>query len=100
MHTCSRGAQIAISLLGGLIASMLAFTATLYLSNSEMRGQLLAGDPTANRELPTTLNAFKDAADGTTLLMQNLSSPVWWVAVIIGGLIAALIIFRLMRRYV
>ena len=100
MHSCSRGAQLAISIIGGFVASLLAITFAQFHSSSAWKGQLLAGDPTLNRDMPTTLNAFKNAADGTQTLMQNLSSPLWWAFVIGGGIIAAFIIFKILRKYV
>jgi len=96
-----RSHHIITSILGGFAASFLTFTVTTYTRVSRgLGGQLLAGDPAANRELPTTLNMMKDAADGTDPTIQAMSSYGFWIAVTIGTLIAAPIVYRLMRRFV
>jgi len=65
-----------------------------------MQGQLLAGDPTANREFPTTLNTMHAAMDGQSSVLNAMGSYGFWIAVTIGGVVASFIIFRLARRYV
>lgn len=93
--------DIAVSLVGGFAASFLTFAITAATQyNQAMRGQLLAGDPVANKEFPTTLNAFQSGIDGTNPILQSMSSFGWWTAVTIGGLVAAYIIFKFTRRYV
>lgn len=95
------GLQAAISIVGGFAASFLAFSVTTYTQQyGGMHGQLLAGDPSANRELPTTLNAMRSAADGSNPILHAMTSYGWWTAVVIGGMIASVIVFKLMRRYV
>jgi hypothetical protein len=65
-----------------------------------MQGQLLAGDPSLNREFPTTLNTMHGAMDGQNPILESMGSYGFWVVVVIGGLIAAFIILKLMRRFV
>lgn len=93
--------DIITSVLGGFVASFLTFTVTTYTRVSGgLGGQLLAGDPAANREMPTTLNMMKNAADGSDPVLQSMTSYGFWIAVMIGTLIAAPILYRLMRRFV
>lgn len=91
----------AISIIGGFAASFLTFSITAYSEySSSMRGQLIAGDPTLNRQYPTTLSMMQSGIDGTNPILQSMSSYGWWMAVLIGAIVAAFIIFRLIRRYV
>lgn len=94
--------EIVTALVGGFAASFLTFVVTTYTQyyGHNMQGQLLAGDPTMNREFPTTLNTMHAAMDGQNPVLESMSSYGWWTLVIIGGLIAAFIILKLMRRYV
>jgi len=101
MHLEHSPADLAIALVGGFFASFLTFTVTAYeRAGVSLLGQLIAGDPQANREFPTTLNTLQAAVGGEDPLVQAMSSYGWWIAVLIGGLIAAAIILKLMRRYV
>ncbi len=92
--------QMVVSLCGGLAASFLTFTVTTFTQNYSMKGQLLAGDPSVNRQMPTTLNAMQGAMDGSSPMIHAMTSYGWWVMVIIGGFIAAFIILKMMRRFV
>ncbi len=94
--------DLGLSLIGGFAASFLAFSFSTYTQHFGViqKGQLVAGDVVANRELPTTLNAFRSAADGSNPLIASLTSTSWWVAVMMGGFVAAFILFKWMRRYV
>ena len=65
-----------------------------------MRGQLVAGDPTVNREFPTTLNTMHAAMDGQDSVIGALGSYGFWVAVVIGGILASFALFKLVRNYV
>lgn len=94
------GIQIAVSAIGGFAASFLAFAVTTYTRGQSLQGQLLAGDPAKNREFPTTLNTMHAAMDGQNSLLSAMGSYGFWIAVMIGAVIAALVIFRLARRYV
>jgi hypothetical protein len=91
--------EVTLSLLGGFVASFTAFTINTY-HNASLQGQLLAGDPTLNRQMPTTLNAMKGIGDGSDPMISALTSFGWWTAVLIGGVFASFIVFKLMRRYV
>lgn len=93
-------AQIAVSLCGGFAASFLTFAVTTFTQNYDLKGQLMAGDPSVNRQLPTTLNAMQGAMDGSSPMIQAMTTYGWWVMVIIGGFIAAFIILKMMRRFV
>lgn len=92
--------QIATSVAGGFAASFLAFSVTTFTQSYGMKGQLLAGDPTVNRQMPTTLNAMQGAMDGSNPMMHAMTSYAWWIMVVCGGIIAAFIILKMMRRYV
>jgi hypothetical protein len=93
--------DIAVALLGGLVASFSAMSfSTLSGRLGGLSGQLLAGDVAVNRTMPTTLNAMKDGIDGMQALSVSLSSPVWWSAVMLGGLAAAFLLFKWMRHYI
>lgn len=95
------GLEIAVSAIGGFAASFLAFTLTTYTQHSgSMQGQLLAGDPTQNRNFPTTLNTMHAAMDGQSSVLGAMGTYGFWIAVTIGAVIAGLIIFKLARRYV
>lgn len=91
--------EVLIALIGGFFASFLAF-ATLTVQNTDyFQAQLMAGDPAANRTLPTTLHTLQGAMDGTDPLIAAMGSYAWWILVMIGALVAAFIILKLMRRY-
>lgn len=93
--------DVPIAIVGGFFASFLTFMVAAYqTTNSTFLSQLLAGDPVANREFPTTLNTLQAAVNGEDPLLTSMSSYGWWIAVMIGGLIAAAVILKLMRRYV
>lgn len=95
------GIEIAVSVIGGFAASFLTFVVTTYTRGGPgLQGQLLAGDPTANREFPTTLNTMHAAMDGQSSVLSAMGSYGFWIMVTIGAVIAAMIIFRLARRYV
>ncbi|MBP7113884.1 MAG: hypothetical protein KBA40_00350 [Candidatus Peribacteraceae bacterium] len=96
------GREIAVSVVGGFAASFMAFVVNTYTQNygKGIQGQLLAGDPSANREFPTTLNTMHAAMDGQSSVLNAMGSYGFWIAVMIGGVIASFIIFRLARRYV
>ncbi len=88
------------SIIGGFGISFLVFTGQVMMQSSKnFRGQLLAGDPAANRDLPTTLNAMRSIQDGSSPILQAMSSYAWWVAVLIGAAIASVILLKLLRRY-
>jgi hypothetical protein len=99
MHSPHPKLDIVISLVGGFLASFLAFAATTMQRTDYLQGQLLAGDPALNRELPTTLNVMQAAMTGNDPLVSAMGSYLWWILVMIGGLIAAFIILKMMRRY-
>ena len=93
--------EVIVSVAGGFAASFLTFTVTSFTqTQGSMRGQLIAGDPTINRQFPTTLNMMHAALDGSDPIAGVLTGYAWWVAVIIGGIAASFIIFKLARRYV
>ncbi len=94
--------EIAVSILGGFTASFLAFVTVTYTQhyNAFLRSQLLAGDPAKNREFPTVLNTMHAAMNGENPIVQSMGSYGWWFLVVIGGIIASCIVFRLARRYV
>ena len=93
--------RIALSAVGGFAASFTAFVVTTYMQHSRaLQGQLLAGDPTQNRQFPTTLNTMHAAMDGQNSILGSMGTYGFWVAVTIGAVIAGLIIFKMMRRYV
>ena len=95
--------DLPIAIVGGFLASFLTFVVSTYQQAGMgvfQLGQLLAGDPVANRAEPTTLNTLQAAMHGEDPLLTSMSSYEWWVAVMIGGLIAAALILKLMRRYV
>lgn len=90
-----------VSIVGGFAASFLALSFSVMMQSERgMRGQLLAGDPLLNKDQPTTYNIAHGIADGSNPMIAAMASYGWWTAVIIGGMIASLIIFKLMRRYV
>lgn len=99
MHL-GRNHHIALSVLMGFTASFLLFTMSVYSSAGGMRGQLMAGDPTANRQFPTTLNAMKGAIDGSDPMISAMSSYGFWYTVILGGIVVSYIIFKVARRYI
>lgn len=96
------GREIAVSVVGGFAASFMAFVVSTSTQNygKNMQGQLLAGDPAANREFPTTLNTMYSAMNGQSSVLNAMGSYGFWIAVVIGGIIASFIIFKLARRYV
>lgn len=94
------GLQVLLAGLGGFVGSFLFFVAATSMQLSGMKGQLVAGDPTANRQLPTTLNAFQGAMNGSDSIMSSMSSYGWWFMVSIGGIFLSFALFKVVRRYV
>lgn len=99
MHSPHPKLDIAIALVGGFLSSFLAFAATTVQRTNYLEGQLIAGDPALNKNLPTTLNTMQAAIDGNDPLLIAMGSYVWWIMVLVGGLIAAFFILKMMRRY-
>ena len=97
-----RATEMTIAVVGGFAASFIAFSLNTYTqySGAAMKGQLLAGDPTANRAFPTTINTIQAAMSGSDPMVSALTSYGWWTGVIVGTAFAAFIILKLMRRYV
>ena len=94
-------AEIIGSAIGGFALSFLVLTSQVILQSSKnFQGQLLAGDPTANRNFPTTLNAMRSVSDGDNQIMQAMTSYAWWIVVIFGGIIASFALLKIMRKYV
>ena len=88
------------SIVGGFLLSFGFFAGSTYVQLSGMQGQLVAGDPNLNRQLPTTLNAFQGAINGSNPMMSALTSYGWWMTVLLGTIVAAFAIFKVARRYV
>ncbi len=102
MHTGrSHHLDVIISVFGGFASSFLAFAVTTYTGGSRsLGGQLLAGDPTVNRQFPSTLNTMQAALEGSDPIASAMTSSSWWTAVVIGGIVASFVVFKLIRRYV
>ena len=92
--------DLPIAVVGGFFASFLAVVLSIIESSSDLRGQLLAGDPAANRAFPTTLNSMQAAIDGNDPILSAMGSYGFWTLVVIGGFFATFVILKLMRRYV
>ena len=100
MHI-GRSHHLLISVISGFTASFVTFTVAQYVNISGgLRGQLMAGDPTANRQFPSTLNSMKGAMDGTDSMVSSLTSYGFWMTVILGGIVASMVAFKMLRRYV
>jgi hypothetical protein len=100
MSSTHHSFDIPVALVGGFLASFLTFAVTAYNQTGQsFLGQLLAGDPVSNQEFPTTLGTMQASIGGDPLI-SSMSSFGWWVAVMVGGLIAATVILKMMRRYV
>lgn len=92
--------RLILAVLGGFTASFLALVGNTYLQfNDQFRSQLLAGDPSLNKDYPTTLNTMHGAMDAGTAVSQMLGSTVFWVLIGFGTLLGAWILFRVMQRY-
>lgn len=93
--------EIIVSAIGGFAASFLTFTVmTVTQHQGSIRGQLVPGDQAVNREFPTTLNMMHAALDGSNPMANAMTSYAWWVTVVMGGIAASFLIFKLARRYV
>lgn len=92
--------RLTLSALGGIVAG---FTTTIFIQFNTSHiylGQLLAGNQTVNRTMPTTLNALKTVTDGTDPMITGLTSMGFWVTFIVLSIIASGVLFKWMRRYV
>lgn len=93
--------ETALSLIGGFLASFLAFVfVTATEGYRSLPGQLVAGDPSLNRQYPTTLNTVQDVIGGNNAIIEGFKSELWWFGVGVGTIVAAMILFKLIRRYV
>lgn len=100
MHI-GRSHHLLLSIVSGFTASFLTFAVATYSQiHGGIQGQLLAGDPTANRQYPTTLNAMKGTLDGSNSMVGALGSYGFWLTVILGGIVASFVAFKMLRRYV
>jgi hypothetical protein len=99
MHL-GRSHHIALSVVSGFTASFLVMIAASTGQYGGMQGQLVAGDPNLNRELPTTLNAMKGVVSGTDPLLTSMGSYGFWLTVILGGIVASFVALKMLRRYV
>ncbi len=96
-----RGIEISVSVIGGFAVSLLTFTITTVTRNYHaIQGQLLAGDPTQNREFATSLNSMQASMVGENPMLNSMGSYGWWLMVLVGGLMVSFIFFKLVRRYV
>ncbi len=91
--------EIVIAIMGGFSSSFIALVMVMYTRADSITGQLLAGDPSANKEYPTTLNTMQGAMDGSDAIMNAMGSFTWWTMVMIGAVAASFIILKLMRKY-
>jgi hypothetical protein len=92
--------HLTLSALGGIVAG---FITTVFVNQSQSQiylGQLLAGNQTVNRTMPTTLNALKTVTDGTDPMITGLTSMGFWVTFAVLSVIASGVLFRWMRRFV
>ena len=93
------GAHLALSALGGIVAGFLA-TLFVELNASNMYlGQLLAGNQTVNRTMPTTLNALKTVTDGTDPMITGLTSMSFWITFVVLSVISSVVLLKWMRRF-
>jgi hypothetical protein len=100
MHI-GRNYHLLVSVVSGFTASFVTFTVAKYAEVSTgLRGQLMAGDPTTNKQLPSTLNAMKGAMEGSDSIMNSFASYGFWMTVSLGGIVASLVAFKMFRRYV
>lgn len=97
MH--SKKTVLLLSIFCGFLCSFLLMLAAPFLTGN-YGAQLIAGDPKANSELPTTLNMMHAAMDGTNPVVGNLTSFGWWIAVTMLGIIATAVFFKVLRRFV
>jgi hypothetical protein len=42
---------------------------------------------------------MRSVAEGTNPIMQAMGSYAWWIAVVVGGLIASYALLKLLQRY-
>lgn len=89
-----------LATLGGIIAGFMATLFIEFNSSKIYLGQLLAGNQTVNRTMPTTLNALKTVTDGTDPMITGLTSMSFWVTFVVLSIISSAVLLRWMRRYV
>lgn len=92
--------EIIVSIISGFAASFLTFVVTAYhQSGRSLGGQLVSGDPRDSAQFPSTYNMLKGAVDGSNPLASAMANDLWWMMVVIGGIVAAFIIFKVRQRY-
>lgn len=91
--------HLTLSALGGIVSGFLATLFIEFNSSKIYLGQLLAGNQTVNRTMPTTLNALKTVTDGTDPMITGLTHMSFWITFIVLSVISSTVLFRWMRRY-
>lgn len=90
--------KISLASTGGMASSFAAFLVfTAMQSGTAMRGQLVAGDPAVNRQYPTTLGSMQASLTGENAIAGAMSSYVWWIGVVIGGVVLTWVFLRLLQ---
>lgn len=89
-----------IAFAGGMSLSFFIMLLVPLMQGTHIGGQLLAGDPSANRRYPTTLNAVQGAVDTSTGILQLFSSAGWWMMMGILGIVLSFMLLRIIRRWV
>ncbi len=83
---------------GGMATSFAAFLTFTVMQSGSMRGQLVAGDPSVNRQFPSTLNSLQASLTGDNPIAGAMSSYVWWTGVIVGGVVLSWVFLRMLRN--
>lgn len=93
--------KITMASAGGMATSFAGFLAfTLMQTSTNMRGELIAGDPAVNSQYPSTYNALQASLTGGSSIANAMTSYMWWTGVIIGGGLLAWIFLRFLRQRV
>lgn len=87
-----------LALAGGFLLSFGTMLVLPLLRSNSLTGQLLAGDPTVNRQYPTTLNMVHASISGQSTMLHNLGSMGWWMMVMVGTIVGAFFFLALLRR--
>lgn len=91
-----------LTTLSGFGVSFVSFVLWGYvrMSGKDFQGQLIAGDPSVNNQFPTTYNTMGDIVGGTNAIANGMFGYAWWIAVIVGGLLATWLLLKFTRRYI
>ncbi len=97
VHTRTLKRFLALAL--GILCSYIGFWAASKASNASLRSQMLAGDITKNKAMPTTLNMFENSQAVLGGFSTSEHPYAWWTVIILCGLFLGFLLLMTVRWF-